>query len=193
MHSLTNRQQAGIGVALAVLMLVTRGPQLALAGQHLPDASLVVFFLAGLYLRPLWAFPALFSLGFAIDAAAVTWGGVSGFCFTPAYGFLVPAYAAMWLGGRWYGRRHRNEVATLVPLVATLLTAAVAAEFFASGGFYLFSGNFAQTSLLGFGASLVAFLPQTLSAVGLYAMLAALVHVGVTIGHRIGRGTAVPR
>ncbi|WP_234406193.1 hypothetical protein [Methylobacillus glycogenes] len=54
-----------------------------------------MFFLAGVYLRPVWAFPALLALAGGLDLAAVTWGGVDNFCTSPAYGFLLPAYGTL--------------------------------------------------------------------------------------------------
>jgi hypothetical protein len=78
------------------------------AGElHLPDASAAVFFLAGVYLRPMWMLSALLVEAAFIDYLAIAVGGVSSFCISPAYGFLLPAYGALWLAGRWYAVRHR--------------------------------------------------------------------------------------
>jgi hypothetical protein len=175
-------------LALAGLMAATRGQQFAPLGQHLPDASLAVFFLAGFYLRALWAPVALFLLATAIDLTAVGWGGVSAYCLSPAYGMLVPAYGSAWALGRWYRTRHHADAKTLPLLVAVLLGAGLVAEFFASGGFYLLSGHFAP-SLEGFGHSLVSYLPGTLSALFAYTALAAVVHLALTsrqVSSRIG-------
>ena len=94
MRLLTPRQQLAVGLALAGLMALTRGQHLGALG-FAPDASWAVFFLAGVYLEPLWALPALMLLAFFLDLAAVTWGGVDGFCLTPAYLALVPAHALL--------------------------------------------------------------------------------------------------
>ncbi len=173
------RSRLLIGLALAALMAATRGQQFAPLGQHLPDASLAAFFLAGFYLRGVWAFVALFALGTAIDLAAIGWGGVSGYCLTPAYWMLVPAYGAVWGAGRWYAGRHRDSAATLPTLGAALLAGGLGAELFASGGFYLFSGRFADVSLLGFAYSLVSYLPGTLVALFAYVGMAAIVHLSL--------------
>lgn len=185
------RGQLWIGLALVAAMTFTRGQHVAAFGHHLPDATLVVFFLAGLYLRPGWAFPALFSQALLIDVAAVGWGGVGSFCISPAYVFLVPAYGAMWFAGRWYAGRHRFGWSTLIPLSVSLLGAAIVAELLASGGFYVFSGRFADPSLLGFGSRLVAYFPTTVVAVALYAVIAAALHSAVvcTRQRREGRLT----
>jgi len=176
MLKLKTREQLWIGLALGLLMAVTRGQHVAGIAHPLPDASLAIFFLAGVYLRPLWVFAALFAEGFVIDSAAVSWGGVSGFCLSPAYLFLVPAYGAMWWAGRWYSERYRLAWPTLIPLIGSILFAAVAAELLASGGFYLFSGRFPDLSLTEFWTRLTRYFPTTLGAVALYTGLAAVVH-----------------
>lgn len=190
--SLTNdtRSRLLIGIALAALMAATRGQQFAPLGQHLPDASLAVFFLAGFYLGGFRSFLALFAFATLIDLTAIGWGGVSGYCLTPAYWLLVPAYGAVWAAGRWYRGRHRESVSTLPVLAGTLLVSGIAAEALASGGFYLFSGRFAELSLIGLGHSLVDYLPGTLLALLLYVGLAAPVHVSLMPRGSMGR---IPR
>lgn len=181
------RSRVLIGLALAALMAATRGQQFAPLGQHLPDASLAVFFLAGFYLRSGWGFLGLFAFATLIDLTAIGWGGVSGYCLTPAYWLLVPAYGSVWAAGRWYARRHRDTASTLPVLGVALLAGGLAAELFASGGFYLFSGRFAEISLVGFAHSLVDYLPGTLLALFLYVGLGALVHFSLLPGGTAGR------
>ncbi|MGE5154093.1 MAG: hypothetical protein ACM3ST_08765 [Bdellovibrio bacteriovorus] len=176
-----------IGIALAALMAATRGQQFAPLGQHLPDASLAVFFLAGFYLPRFWGFMVLFAFATLIDLTAIGWGGVSGYCLTPAYWLLVPAYGSLWAAGRWYAGRHRESASTLPVLGVALLAGGLAAELFASGGFYLFSGRFADLSLVGFAHSLMDYLPGTLLALLLYVGLAALVHRSLLPRGSLGR------
>jgi hypothetical protein len=175
MPQLSTPQQALVGVALALLMAVTRGQHLTGLGL-LPDASWAVFFLAGVYLRPAWAFLAYLAEALILDVAAITWGGVSGFCFTPAYTLLLPAHGALWLAGRWYAGRHHERWPTLLPLIGAVLGAAAVAELLASGGFYLFSGRFEAVSLAGLGTRLVQYFPSSLEALALYVGLTAVVH-----------------
>ena len=178
MLKLDTRDQLWIGLALALLMALTR-VQTGAFGHAVPDASFAVFFLAGLYLRPVWAIPALFALGFVMDLAAVGWAGISAFCLSPAYLMLVPAYAALWAAGRWYGGRHQTNWRTLLPLGASLAVGVTIAELFASGGFYLFSGRFVEPTLAGFAERLTQYFPNTLTALALYAGLAVGVHLAV--------------
>lgn len=175
MLSLTSRQQLAIGLGLALLMAFTRSHHWATL-HALPDASWAIFFLAGLYLRPLWAVPALMLEAALVDYLAITVGGVSGFCVSPAYGFLIPAYAALFLAGRVYARHHRLSWAALPWLLGCALAGAGLAELFSSGGFYFFSGRFADPSLAEFIPRLVKYFPAMLSSLALYLGLAALVH-----------------
>ena len=91
--------------ALILLMLATRLPMLGPA-FHLDDASWAVFFLAGFYLREQWrwAFPLFMAIAVAIDLVAIQYLGVSNYCVTVAYWFIVPSYAALWFGGSWLRR-----------------------------------------------------------------------------------------
>jgi hypothetical protein len=79
--------------------------------------------------------PVLMAKVALIDYAAVTWGGVSSFCITPAYVFLMPAYGALWLVGHWYASHHHFALSTLVPLAGSVLVGAVVCELFSSCGF----------------------------------------------------------
>ncbi|MGB2130126.1 MAG: hypothetical protein ACPHXW_01795, partial [Marinobacterium sp.] len=59
MMKLAQRDQLWVGLGLIVLLALTRGQHFA-SVDHLPSASWAVFFLAGVFLRPLWSFPLLF-------------------------------------------------------------------------------------------------------------------------------------
>src|SRR5690606_39485308 len=104
MPVLSSRAQLLIGLALAALLAMTRGHHFA-SVESLPSASWAVFFLAGALLRSRWAFPALFLETVALDFGALWSGAVSDWCITPAYWLLVPAYGALWFGGRLFADR----------------------------------------------------------------------------------------
>lgn len=176
MLTLSKTQQVLIGVALAALIIVTRGHHFA-SINHLPSASLAVFFLAGMYLRPVWTFPALLALCAGLDYAAISVGGVSSFCVTPAYGFLLPAYGTLWLAGRWFAKRYSFNWATLLPLTGSVVIAASISELFSSGGFYFFGGRYVETSLTEFGARLVKYFPHQLQGLAFWMGVAIAVHV----------------
>lgn len=178
MLPLTFRQKIAIGTILALLMALTRSHHWATL-LALPDASWAVFFIAGVYLRPRWAIPALMLEATLVDYVAITWGGVSGFCVSPAYGFLIPAYAALFLAGRVYARHHRLSWAALPWLLGSALAGAALAELFSSSGFYFFSGRFAEPGLGEFVPRLVKYFPHMLSTMAIYLGLVAVIHVAV--------------
>lgn len=192
MLTLTPRHQIMIGVVLVALLAATRGQHFATL-QHLPGASWAVFFLAGVYLRPLWVFSALIATVTLLDYSAVTWGGASTFCITPAYAFLLPAYGALWFAGRWYAQRHRATMTTMVPLTFSLLASALLCELFSSGGFYFLSGRFAQTSLMEFGERLVKYFPNDLSSLAFYVGVTAVIHTALAAVNKHSVASAISR
>jgi len=176
MHDTTSKSFWPIALGLAVLMAATRSHHFA-SVTHLPDASWAVFFLAGFYLRPVWAFPALLALAGVSDYVAIAWLGVSDFCVSPAYGFLLPAYAALWAAGRWYARHYRFRFSTLPSLALALAAGAAVCELLSGGGFYFFSGRFEETSFAEFGARLANYFPHALEGIALYIAAAMLIHL----------------
>lgn len=178
MHSLSSLQQASVGLLLILLMIATRGHHVATL-QHLPSASWAVFFLAGFYLRPAWALPVLLALAGILDFAAITWGGVSNFCVTPAYGFLIPAYGSLWLAGRGYARRHRAQLNTLLPFAGYAMGGALACELFSSGGFYFYGGRYDAPTLAEFASRLLQYFPGSLENLAFYLGIAVGVHAAL--------------
>jgi len=168
--------QTTIALSLALLMVATRFHHFGSA-THLPDASLAVFFLGGFYLRR----PALFGCYLAqaalIDYLAITLGGVSDWCATPAYAFLIPTYASLWFGGVWYARRHRMEWRTLAPFFCAVLLGVLAAFLISNASFYLLSGYFPAVSLTEYAFRVAKYFPSYASAAVAYIVLAAGVHV----------------
>lgn len=130
---------------LALLMAATRYHHFG-SSLQLPDASTAVFFIAGLYVASASALPALLLLAGLLDYLAVAVGGVSAWCVTPAYAFLIPTYAVLWFGGRWYASRHRLTSSTAVPLAGALLVTTALAFLISNVGFYAFSGYFPEMS-----------------------------------------------
>jgi hypothetical protein len=175
MFALDRRQQSTLAVVLAVLMALTRSHHFATLGA-LPDASWAVFFATGLYLRGRWVFPAFFALAAAVDAYAILVAGVSEFCVTSAYLFLLPAYGALWAGGRWYSHRVSASAGGLVQLSLAVAVAAFSAEFLASGSFYFLGGRFDEVSLAGFLPRLAEYFPRSLGVMSFYVAIGTLLH-----------------
>jgi hypothetical protein len=189
MNPIAPRHQLLLGLFLTALMAATRGQHFAVISA--PDASLAVFFLAGVWLRPAWAFPGLFGVSVLIDALAIGRGGVSSACITPAYALLVPAYGALWAAGRWYAGHHRLAWSTLTPLVSAVVVGGTLAEVFSTGGYYLFSGAFAAPTLGGLIADVINYLPATLTHLAFYLGLAALAYLAFALTPGRHQGAAV--
>lgn len=166
------RVQSCVLVALALLMTATRGQHFA-SIDALPSASWAVFFLAGVLLRPLWVFGALFALASVLDVSAMQSGSIRDWCLSPAYWVLLPAYASLWGAGRLYARLHRERLQTLAPLAAYLALGALLAYSCSGGGFYFFSGHYQAPTLAGFGARVLEYYPRGLGALTLYVGIAA--------------------
>ncbi len=67
----------------------------------LPDASLAVFYLAGIFTGGMASFAVLLTATVLLAYPAITYGQVSDYCISPAYVFLMPTYALMLFAGRW--------------------------------------------------------------------------------------------
>ena len=169
------RNQLIIGVALVLLMIITRGHHFS-SLHSLPGASWAIFFLAGVYLRAVWPLAGFFIFTWGLDFSAYTWGGASGFCLTSAYVFLLPAYSALWYAGRWYARQHQFEWQTVLPLSLSLMIGAAVCELFSSGGFYFFSGRFEETTFAEFGQRLMQYFPHYIGSLMFYIGITAIIH-----------------
>lgn len=178
-----------IFIALAALMAVTRFNHFGSA-VALPDASLAVFFLGGLYLarfgRPsVFAFIALILEAGLIDYYATGIQGVSDWCMTPAYWFLIPTYGTLWLVGRWFVLRHtmqgHMESKALVGLALAAWAASSFAFIFSNATFYLFSEHFAEMSAVEYTARVAQYYVSYVSAALLYIACAVAMHMAVDI------------
>ena len=144
MKPLSRSSFAWVAAALAVLMIATRLFGHVGDALHLPDASMAVFFLGGLYLRRHLAFAGYLLLAVLIDWVAIREAGVSDFCVTAAYVFLLPAYAALWYGGRLYAPRLDGGPASLAGALAVALVGAAACYAISGGAFYWLGGRYAH-------------------------------------------------
>lgn len=136
--------------------------------ETLPDASLAVFFLAGLFSPTLWSFVVLLAAAGLIDWLAIHYGGVSGWCVTAAYPFLLPTYGAMWLGGR-LSQKHR-----IASTFAILTGSTVIAFLISNLSFYAFSGYFPELSLSAYALKVLPYLgPYLLTSLAYTALILA--------------------
>ncbi|MES2499069.1 MAG: hypothetical protein V4570_00925 [Pseudomonadota bacterium] len=149
-NNLTLPKQLIIAAVITFFMLLTRGSHV-LTHVSLPDASLVLFLLGGLFLkRPTW-FAALFVLATVIDFGAAAFDPAQGFCLTNGYWGLIPAYGAMWLGGVWLSKQKDVFVANtnaVLPYVLVSLGTTFIAFVISTQTYYLFSDRFPAEGLI---------------------------------------------
>ena len=138
----------------------------------LPDASLAVFFLAGMLLRDSRVFLTLLMLAFLIDYLAITAMGVSGYCFSPAYVFMIPTYAVMWGAGRWLQLNAAGDSWQFhaLKLVGALALSTALAFILSNGSFYWFSGKVSAVDITPYFATLLEEFPAYLGASLAYAL-----------------------
>lgn len=158
------------------LLAVTRYNHFGSA-TALPDASLAVFFMGGLFLTNWRAAGALFAAlilaAGAIDCYATRLQGVSDWCITPAYAFLVLVYASLWLSGRWFATKRSLQGRGLLELLVCAWAANSFAFVLSNASFYLFSGRYAEMSALEY-ASRVSQYYGSYVAVALFYLFCAV-------------------
>ncbi len=165
-----NRSASLAAVALMGLMAATRFHHFG-DFRTLPDASLATFFLAGLFIaRPAFFLVLLLEAG-VIDFLAIRFGGVSGWCVTPAYLFLIPTYGVLWLAGRWCRPWPLDSAAALGRTLAALAGATVVAFLISNGSFYWLSGRFDDLSLAEYAGRVARYLPPYLGTTLAYGSL----------------------
>lgn len=132
---------------LGALMVFTR--QCDFAG--VADASWAVFFLGGLYIGSSRVFALFMLLAVLVDYVATQHLGVSSYCLSPAYVFLLPAYATLWWGGRWLARRWNpaQPLRTLALTAASLAIAVSACFVISNASFYWLAARSAPPTLAG--------------------------------------------
>lgn len=170
------RAQAAIAVALAALMICTRGQHFA-SVDALPSASWAVFFLVGALLRPVWALPLFFALSTSLDLLSLASGTISDWCLSPAYWALAVAYAVLWFGGRTYARGHRENWRAVPRLALVLLVTASVAYLVSKGGFHFFSGRHPDPGIANFVARIPRYYPPALGTLAGYVGVALVVRV----------------
>jgi hypothetical protein len=110
---------------------------------HLPDASMAIFFVGGLFLRKHWAFAVFILLAVGLDEVSIHYAGISDFCVTAAYAFLPLAYAVLWYGGRLYSSRLRADAWSPVGGWCVALLSASFSFAVSNGSFYWLGGRYA--------------------------------------------------
>jgi hypothetical protein len=143
MKALSGSRFTALWLVLVAVMIATRFKHFGDV-LHLPDASMAVFFLGGLWLRRHWTFVAMVLLAVALDWVSIRYAGVSDFCVTLAYSFLPLSYAVLWYAGRWYAPRMDQRAMSWAGAFGVALVAAVVSFAISNGSFYWLGGRYAQ-------------------------------------------------
>ena len=132
---------AAVAALFAVIMIGTRFHHFGDA-LHLPDASMALFFLGGIYLRKHLAFLGFVALSVLVDWYSVSYAGVSDFCITVAYAFMPLAYAVLWYAGRLLAPYYDGSLRSHALVFAGLLVSATLSYAISNGAFYWLGGRY---------------------------------------------------
>ncbi len=168
MHPITSYSR-GLAIlgALALLLVATRGHHFA-AIPALPSASAAVFFLAGVFSPWRWPLLALLVMAFGLDLHSVLVAGVGGWCLTPSYGFLLPAYASLFWAGRLHARG--EAIPPAARMLLAMLLGATAAFLISNGSFYWLSGRYPDPYLAEYLQRVVEYYPGYIGRCALYVV-----------------------
>ena len=168
----------------AVLALSMAATRFSHAGSAWlpPDASWAVFFIGGFYLTRQWrwALGILLIEAVGVDCLAIRHYGISNYCVTLAYWFIVPAYSALWLGGAWLRRHYQQAAPDLARLCASLLLSVTLCYLLTNASFYWLGGRIEHPSFAGWWSSFTRWYGHFLAVSCAYVALAALLHVALT-------------
>jgi hypothetical protein len=182
-----------IAAGLMLAMAATRFNHFGSAFS-LPDASWAVFFLGGLYLAryaraSVTIFIALLLQAGFMDSYVTTVQGVSDWCMTPAYWFLIPTYGSLWFVGRWFALRHSMEGKSLVFLAALAWAANSFAFLLSNASFYLVSGRVNEMTAAEYASRVSEYYVSYVSMSLLYIACVVGIHMLFTV---LGKNKAHP-
>lgn len=175
MKTLPRSITIGLLLFLALLMVSTRFKHFGDA-LHLPDASMAVFFLGGLYVRRHLAFAFFVLLSVLLDYVSIRYAGVSDFCVTAAYAFLPLAYAALWYGGRLYTSELSGSWRSLSGALAMALVCAAVSFAISNASFYWLGGRYAHPHMAEYLQRLWQWGPLFVRTTMSYVAVALLLH-----------------
>lgn len=175
MKPLSGPMNLGLFAAFAAFMVATRFNHFGNA-LHLPDASMTLFFLGGLYLRRHWQFVAMLALAVTIDWVSIEYAGVSDFCVTPSYAFLLPAYAVLWYGGRLYSGQLQPAWLPMLGAAGAGLVSASLSFLISNGAFYWLGGRYADPHFAEYIARVWQWGPLFVRTTFAYIVVALAVH-----------------
>ncbi len=181
MNMQVSKQTWIIAGLLLLTMVLTRSQLIS----HIQDTSWAVFFLLGFYIRRAFALGLFFIVAFAVDLLVIQAQGGENFCFTPSYPFLIPAYAALWGGGRWFANHYQENLRGGIYFLGAAVIGITASFLVSNFGFYWFSGRFPDMSSLEYVLRIAKYLPMYLQTTLLYLGIAGVIHLAVTHANKL--------
>jgi hypothetical protein len=167
--------------ALIGLMLATRVHHFGSA-LSLPDASLIVFFLSGLFFNRLPLFIFLLLEAALIDYVVISQFNVSDFCVSAAYIGLIPTYGVMWLAGDYCKKYKAMTRSEMYAQFVILFLGTTAAFLISNGSFFLFSGKNGDLSWAHYLNEIGLYYPPYVSSTLIYGLV---IGVGIKIVHAL--------
>jgi hypothetical protein len=166
----TYLKQQALPITLITLMALTRVHHFGSAFL-LPDASLAVFFLAGMWWNRSAFLGLLLIEAGVVDYLAINQFDVSDWCMSPAYVGLIPTYATLWLAGHYCKKYNALDRSEMIFTMAGALLAISAAFVISNGTFFLFSGRYNDLSWLDYAARVAQYYPSYVLAAMIYVAL----------------------
>jgi len=173
MHHLLRRDVVST-IVLTAAMWLTRSHQI---DDHfgsfvdLPDASWAVFFIAGL-LGLGWRAPAALLVNAGVIDYLALLAGVSDYCVTPAYPFLIPTYLTLWASGRRSAPDFATPGWSLLRVALCLMLGVIGAFIISNASFYALAGYFASMAPLQYANAVLRYLPEFLVIAAVYTAVA---------------------
>ncbi len=174
------RNTGWILIGLCLLMAVTRFEHFG-SLTTLPDASLAIFFFGGLYLRSTPWFVLLLIEATLIDVVAINYGGVSDYCISPAYLFLIPTYGTLWVAGYFSSQFSLISKNGLILSACTLIAAVSLAFLISNSSFYLLSGRFTDLNWTEYFNQVAKYYSPYLLTALIYASIIVMIHAAANL------------
>ena len=179
--SLSSSMRFAVFAFLLLLMAATRFSHAGGAGL-LPDASWAVFFIGGFYLARewRWALTALLVAATGTDFLAIHYYGISNYCATPAYWFIVPGYSVLWLGGAWLRWQYRDVPLDLVRLCMSLVISVSVCFLLTHTAFYWLGGRIQHPTIAEWWSGFKEWYGLFLAVPSAYVGVATLLHLALS-------------
>ena len=147
-------------------MVLTRGPWIN-DWINLPNATLSLFFIAGIYFRG-FLIPSILLISAGLINFLAVKSGVSSWCISPAYGFLVPTYLCLWFAGSQFDNLQMSTFRECSRLSLFLLLSSTAAFILSTGSFHLLSGRYVGVPVMEQVANSINYYPGYIGGAFLY-------------------------